>query len=86
MPTGTAVVSPELSAFLANTIATVTLYGDILLIGGIVFAAVRIMMAGDDVDLVSHMKSLLIKFVIGAFLLTAANPLGTWLLSLAGKH
>ena len=86
MQQGTAVVSPELSAFLANTIATVVLYGGILLVAGIVFAAVRIIMAGDDVDVKNQMKGLIMKLVIAAFLLAAAYPLGNWLLQLAGQQ
>ena len=86
MQQGTAAVSPELSTFLANTIATIVFYGDIILVLGIVFAGVRILMAGDDVDLQSHMKSLGLKLILGAFLLTAALPIGNWLLQLAGKH
>jgi hypothetical protein len=86
MQQGTAVVSPELSKFIADTIATVVFYGDLILVAGIVFAAIRILLAGDDVDLKTHMKNLLIKLVIGAFLLSAAYPIGNWLLQLSGKH
>jgi hypothetical protein len=86
MQQGTAVVSPELSTFIANTIATVVFYGDAILVAGIVFAAIRILLAGDDVDLKTHMKSLLIKLVVAAFLLSAAYPIGNWLLQLSGKH
>ncbi|MGH7204407.1 MAG: hypothetical protein ACREHC_08240 [Candidatus Levyibacteriota bacterium] len=86
MQQGTAVVSPELSTFIANSIATVVFYGDLILIAGIVFSAIRILLAGDDVDLKTHMKALLTKLVVGAFLLSAAYPLGNWLLQLAGKH
>lgn len=85
MQQGTAVVSPELSTFLANAIATVVVYGNVLLVAGIVFAAVRILMAGDDVDLKTQMKNMLIKLVVAAFLLSAAYPIGNWLLELAGK-
>ncbi len=84
MQQGTAVISPELSTFLANAIATVVLYGNMLLVAGIVFAAIRILMAGDDVDLKNHMKNMLTKLLVAAFLLSAAYPLGNWLLQLAG--
>lgn len=86
MQQGTAVVSPEISAFLQNAIATIVFYGDIILVLGLVLAAIRILFAGDDTDLKASMKSLIIKLAIGAFLLTAAFPLGNWLLQLAGKH
>jgi hypothetical protein len=86
MQPGTAAVSPQLSTFLNNTIATIVFYGDILIGFGIVIAAIRILMAGDDVDLLSHMKGLILKLLIGAFLLTAALPISNWLLQLAGKQ
>jgi hypothetical protein len=85
MQQGTAVVSPELSTFLQNSIATIVFYGDIILVLGLVIAAIRILFAGDDTDLKSSMKNLIIKLAAGAFLLTAALPLGNWLLQLAGK-
>ena len=86
MQQGTAVVSPELSTFLQNSIATIVFYGDFILVLGLVFAAIRILFAGDDTDLKSSMKNLIIKLAAGAFLLTAALPIGNWLLLLAGKH
>lgn len=86
MQAGTAAVSPQLSTFLSNTIATIVFYGDILIGFGIVIAAVRILFANDDVDLLSHMKGLMLKLLVGAFLLTAALPISNWLLQLAGKQ
>ena len=63
MQQGTPVISSELSSFLANTISTVVFYGDMLLVGGIVFAAIRVLFAGDDVDLKSHMQGLILNLL-----------------------
>jgi len=85
MQQGTAVIFPELSTFLQNGIATLVLYGGFFLVFAIVIAAIRLFTGGDDVDLKSSMKSLIIKLAVGAFLLFMAYPIALYLQKLTGQ-